>query len=124
MTALTNEDIVRNFINAWSSLDADKLVDYFTPDGVYHNMPMDPVAGHENLKQFITAFLSGWTATEWETINLLSKGDIVVAERMDRTKVGDKPVNLPCVGVFEMENGKIKVWRDYFDMGTYTKALA
>jgi len=37
--------------------------------------------------------------------------------------VGGKPVNLPCCGVFEMQDGKIKVWRDYFDMGTYVSAL-
>jgi Limonene-1,2-epoxide hydrolase len=54
-----------------------------------------------------------------DVLNLMSKGDIIVAERLDRTMVGDKAVNLPCCGVFEMENGKIKVWRDYFDMATY-----
>jgi hypothetical protein len=26
--------------------------------------------------------------------------------------------------VFQMENGKIKAWRDYFDMATYTRAVA
>lgn len=47
-----------------------------------------------------------------------------MVERLDRTRVGDKPVDLPCCGVFELENGKIKIWRDYFDMATYTRALA
>jgi limonene-1,2-epoxide hydrolase len=28
------------------------------------------------------------------------------------------------LGVFEMHNGKIRVWRDYFDLATYTKAIA
>lgn len=54
----------------------------------------------------------------------MSAGPVVVAERMDRTKVGEKSVDLPCCGVFEMHDGKIKVWRDYFDMATYTRALA
>ena len=36
---------------------------------------------------------------------------------MDRTKMGEPSVDLPCVGIFELEEGKIKVWRDYFDMG-------
>ena len=47
----------------------------------------------------------------------------VVAERIDRTRVGDKPVDLPCCGVFQLEGGKIKLWRDYFDLGTYRNAL-
>ncbi len=34
-----------------------------------------------------------------------------------------RPVDLPCCGVFQLEGGKIKLWRDYFDLGTYTRAL-
>ena len=44
--------------------------------------------------------------------------------RLDRTQAGDKTVDLPCTGVFEMEDGKIKVWRDYFDLGTYVKGMS
>jgi limonene-1,2-epoxide hydrolase len=44
--------------------------------------------------------------------------------RLDRTRAGDKSVDLPRVGVFELEAGKIKVWRDYFDLATYQKGLA
>ena len=42
---------------------------------------------------------------------------------MDRTVVAGRKVDLPCVGIFEMENGKIKVWRDYFDLATFTGAV-
>ena len=119
----TNEQIVRDFIKAWSRLDATELVAYFTEDGVYHNMPTAPVSGQAQLRPFITAFLKGWTATNWEILTLVSSGDIVIAERIDRTRIGEKAVDLPCCGVFEMSGGKIKVWRDYFDMATYTKAI-
>lgn len=118
-----NETVIRNFIQAWSRLDPDELAEFFTPDGVYHNMPTQPVAGRDNLRTFIAGFIGSWTATEWDVLTLISKGDVVVAERLDRTLVGDKAVNLPCCGVFEMQGGKIKVWRDYFDMQTYLKAL-
>ena len=120
----TNEEIIRRFIAAWSRLNPDELVDYFAEDGVYHNMPIGPIQGRAALKAFIAAFVKNWTTTEWDVLTLVSAGDVVIAERLDRTKVGDKSVNLPCCGVFELEGGKIKVWRDYFDMGTYTKALA
>lgn len=120
----SNEEIVRNFIKAWPRLDAEELVNFFTSDGVYHNMPLAPVSGRDNLRSFIAAFLKSWTATEWDVLNLVSRGDIVIAERIDRITVGDKSVHLPCCGVFEVKDGKIKVWRDYFDMATYTKALA
>ncbi len=121
---MDNEQIIRNFIQAWSRLDAEELASYFTEDGVYHNMPTGPVAGRKNVQQMIAGFISSWTRTEWDILHLVSAGDVVIAERLDRTKAGDKGVDLPCTGVFEMKNGKIRVWRDYFDLGTYAKGMS
>lgn len=120
----SNEQIIRDFIASWSSLDPDRIVNFFADDSVYHNMPIAPVIGKAHVRGFIAAFIKDWSSTDWKILNLLSAGDIVVAERVDNTVVGGKPVSLPCCGLFEMEEGKIKVWRDYFDMATYTKALA
>ena len=119
-----NVQTIKDFIAAWSNLDSDELVGYFSEDGIYYNMPTQPVQGKEQLKQFIGSFISNWTKTNWDTLNIIGKGDVVIAERLDRTEVGDIKVDLPCCGVFEMEEGKIKVWRDYFDMGTYTKPFS
>lgn len=117
--------VVREFIAAWSRLDPDELTGFFTPDGIYHNMPIAPVQGHAALRQFIAGFAGGWTSTEWEVLSLAEAGNTVIAERIDRTVTKDgKQVDLPCCGVFELEGGKIKAWRDYFDMGAYTRALA
>jgi len=119
----TNMKIIEHFIAAWSRLDPVELVEYFTEDGCYHNMPMGPVSGKGNVQGFIAAFLKDWTQTDWDVLNISGQGNIVFAERLDRTRLGDIAVDLPCCGVFEMEGGKIKVWRDYFDMATYTRAL-
>lgn len=118
-----NEQVIRDFIAAWSRMDVEELVGFFQPDGVYHNMPTKPVAGHAALRGFITAFLKDWRSTQWDILNLVASGDLVIAERLDRTLVGDKPVDLPCCGVFELQDGRIRVWRDYFDMSTYVAAL-
>ena len=116
-----NVQTIKAFIAAWSNLDVDELVGYFCEDGIYYNMPAQPVQGHEKLKLFIEGFIAKWTKTTWETLNIVGEGNVVIVERLDRTEVGDIKVDLPCCGVFEMEEGKIKIWRDYFDMGTYTK---
>jgi limonene-1,2-epoxide hydrolase len=119
-----NERIIREFIAAWSRLDAAELAGYFTEDGLYHNMPTAPVAGRENVEQLIRGFSASWTETIWDLRNVLCAGNLVIAERVDRTRAGEKSVDLPCVGVFELEDGKIKVWRDYFDFGTYQRGLS
>ncbi|MFQ5515421.1 MAG: limonene-1,2-epoxide hydrolase family protein [Myxococcota bacterium] len=69
------------------------------------------------------AFTASWTETAWEILHLLAAGDLVIVVRIDHTKAGDRSVDLPCTGVFEMAGGKIKVWRDYFDLGTYVRAM-
>ncbi len=120
----TNTEIIESFINAWANLNPEQLVAYFTEDGTYHNMPMQPVNGRENLLTFIKGFIGGWDKTNWEIINMVEQGDLVIAERIDHTNAAGKSVDLACVGVFEMVDGKIKVWRDYFDLGTYMKAMA
>ena len=119
-----NVQTIKAFIAAWSNLDVDELVGYFCEDGIYYNMPAQPVQGHEKLKLFIEGFIAKWTKTTWETLNIIGEGNVVIVERLDRTDVGDIKVDLPCCGVFEMEEGKIKIWRDYFDMGTYTKPFS
>ena len=120
----SNVEIIRAFIEAWSDLDAKKIVEYFSEDGIYYNMPAQPVQGRENLEKFISGFIANWSKTEWDILNILGEGDLVIAERLDRTRAGQVSVDLPCCGVFEMEDGKIKVWRDYFDMATYMKPFA
>lgn len=118
-----NVAIIRNFIESWSTLDPEKLSDFFTEDGTYHNMPAQPVSGRANVEKFIAGFLSTWTETTWDILNICGSNDLVFAERLDRTKTTKGSVDLPCVGVFEMQDGKIRVWRDYFDIGTYMKAM-
>lgn len=123
MNEAENLAIVRDFIAAWSRLDVEELVGYLAEDGIYHNMPIEPVQGHAALRAFIAAFLNGWSSTQWDVLAHAASGNVVMVERLDRTIVHGKPVNLPCCGVFELEGGKIKVWRDYFDMATYRRAL-
>jgi limonene-1,2-epoxide hydrolase len=45
-------------------------------------------------------------------------------ERIDRfTTGGGKKIELQVMGVFEVENGLIMFWRDYFDNGMFMKQL-
>ena len=120
---MDNAEIIREFCAAWSRLDAEELAGWFTDDGVYHNIPAQPVAGREQVQAFIAGFTATWTETTWDILSLVADGDLVIAERIDRTKTTQGDVDLPCVGVFEMRDGKIRRWRDYFDLGTYMNAM-
>ncbi len=43
----------------------------------------------------------------------------LVIERVDNFDINGKKWQIPLVGVFEVKNGKIAVWKDYFDMGQF-----
>jgi limonene-1,2-epoxide hydrolase len=118
-----NERIVRDFVAAWAGLDPTEIASYFAEDGCYYNIPAQPVRGRANIEQMIRGFMATWTAADFELSKIAAAGDLVVTERIDRIKTSRGDVDLPCAGIFEMENGKIKEWRDYFDMNTFTSAM-
>lgn len=119
----SNVQIVRDFIDCWSRLDPAEISSYFTDDGTYFNIPAQPVTGRDNIESFIRGFTESWSATEWQILNVAADGDIVYCERLDKTRTANGDVDLPCMGVFEMRGGKIHIWRDYFDMSTFLKAM-
>jgi limonene-1,2-epoxide hydrolase len=115
------EQIVRDFCDAWKALDIDAIVDAFTDDAVYHNIPMDPLEGKDAIRAFLEGLGAMMTAAEFRIGNLAVNGDVVLTERVDSfTTPAGKEVGVPVMGVFEIRDGKIAAWRDYFDMGQMT----
>lgn len=123
---MTNEEIVTAFIAEWDNArpDAAHLASYFTDDAVYHNMPTAPVTGRAAIQQTLTGIIAMAESRGWEVLAQFSADDAVMNERIDRFARGDKLVELPVAGVFQLRDGKIAVWRDYFDMATWTRALS
>jgi limonene-1,2-epoxide hydrolase len=114
------EQLVRDFCAAWAAADFDKVVSYFAEDGVYHNIPVDPLTGHEAIRGMIEAFTAGLKVVEFKILTMLSDGPTVITERVD---VFEKPdggtVELPVMGIFEWDGDKIASWREYFDLNQF-----
>lgn len=118
-----NISLITRFIDDWAGLDATHLVSYFCDDGIYHNMPTGPVKGRRNIEKFIEHFIADWRETKWEIVTIIGNGDTVIVERKDRTTIGNRTLTLSCTGIFIIDNGKIREWRDYFDMMTYIRGV-
>jgi len=118
------EKVVREFCNAVPRRDSKELAGYFTADAVYHNMPIAPVAGPEAIEGVLQQFLGPASEAEFEILALACEGATVLTERIDRFTIGDKRIELPVMGTFEITSaGKISAWRDYFDMAQFTKQM-
>ena len=61
-------------------------------------------------------------SAEFEIKALACTAGTVLTERVDRFLLNGRKVELPVMGAFEVgPDGKIRAWRDYFDLATWTK---
>ena len=118
-------DLVSEFCKLWASPNPEELAGYFTEDAVYHNIPMAAVQGREAIKEFIAGFLAAFDGIDFQIHRQVSDGAVVMNERTDvMHRKGGGEVPLPVMGVFEVVDGKIAAWRDYFDMAAITSAFS
>jgi limonene-1,2-epoxide hydrolase len=116
-------DLIQDFCAAWEKGDIDAIVDSFTDDAVYHNIPVDPVTGKDAIRNMIAMFTTGVERIEFRVRNITGEGDVVLTERLDVFVMADKTIELPVMGAFEVRDGKIAAWRDYFDLNQYMSQL-
>jgi len=81
-------DLVSRFCAAWANdLSAEDLAAFFTDDAVYHNIPLEPVSGRENIADNIASFIRpgppGIERIEFRVINIAANGPVVLTERVD-----------------------------------------
>ncbi len=112
-------EIVTAFCDAWTRGDADAIMNAFTDDAVYHNIPWDPLVGKSAIEEFVRRFV-GSSSIRFETLLQVVDGDVVMNERIDTLDLGQGAKSLPVMGVFEVRDGKIAKWRDYFDVKMFT----
>jgi limonene-1,2-epoxide hydrolase len=114
-TAAANDRLVRDFIAAWERRDSDFILDCFTEDAVYHSMPLSPIVGKTAIAAWVRGF-EGTPSGRLEIHHQVATDDVVMNERTDRITLNGHPVTLPISGVFEMRGGRIRAWREYFDL--------
>ncbi len=117
MGAAENSKVVTRFCQAWSRLDADEIVQFFTEDAMYHNVPTEPYVGRPAIHAALKSICSRNKRLDFEVLHQVAEGSVVINERVDHLERPGSKLDVPVVGVFELEGGKIKHWRDYYDTG-------
>jgi len=115
-----NEKIVTEFCMSLEKGEVAKLLSYLAEDVFYHNIPWKPVTGHEGVRQVLGPFIEGpkRASVKMKIKHTTGAGNMVMNERLEEWSKGSVRVDLPVLGVFELKNGKITQWRDYFDAKT------
>lgn len=122
---MTNTEIVLKFISHWNNRDLEAILSCFTDNAIYHNIPVDPVTGPEAIRGVIDSFTQGVDKIHWDVIQIAENANsVVLTERTDNFIFANGKISLPVMGAFEIENGKISHWRDYFDMAQFQTQMA
>ena len=111
-----NQQIMRDFMAVVNSNNIDRIMEFFAPDCFFHNVPLEPAKGTEAIREVLMSVLSISTEVEWTVHNIAETAEgHVMTERTDAFAMNGIWVRLLVMGIFELENGKITSWRDYFD---------
>ena len=120
------KQVVQEFCDAMVKRDAAAQRPYLADDVVYQNTGMPAASGIDD----VIANLAGQFAMfpdsyEYQTINIVGEGDVVMNERTDHVRGPDGTVHaLPVMGTFVVRDGKIVRWTDYWDTGLMGKMMA
>lgn len=120
--ATTPEELVNQFIAKLVARDLTGAAAMVTDDFEYDNVPMGKAFGPAALTETLNGFFGMCTNIDWQILRQTSSGDLahgtVLNERDDRVEIHGRWTTLPVAGVFEIKNGKLSMWRDYFDKQT------
>lgn len=116
-------EVVRSFLAAWNANDIDRVVAHLHPQVHYHNLPLAPIDGRDAVRRYLES-VGPFDWVDWQLRALAADGPRVLTERVDEFSRNGVVVSLPIMGIFEIEDGLIRAWRDYFDLGTYQRQLA
>ena len=114
-SAQANDQLVRRFMAAWERRDSDFIVGCLSEDAVYHSMPLTPIVGKEAVAAWVRGF-GGNPPGRLEIRHQVAACDVVMNERTDVIVLNGRTVTLPICAVFEMRDGRIRAWREYFDL--------
>ena len=116
-------DIGQAFVAAWTRVDMDGISALLADDVFYHNIPMDPIVGKQSAMAFFASF-PPFEACDWQVHHQVATGNIVMNERTDRLCFNGVWIGFPVAGIFEIRDGKIAAWRDYFDLAMFEREMA
>jgi limonene-1,2-epoxide hydrolase len=111
--------VVQQFVEAIERRDLDAAFALLHPDCEYDNVPIGPVRGHEAIRAILEPMVARSDEIQWPISRAAESGSVVFNERVDRFRSGDRWLEIPVAGVWEVHDGLITLWRDYFDLETY-----
>jgi limonene-1,2-epoxide hydrolase len=121
---MTPAETVDEFIRRITSDDLEGALELCADDIEYDNVPMPTLHGKDAAREFLSQMTGEGVRIAWTVHRQATDGDVVLNERTDEFWFGEVHIALPVAGVFEVHDGRITLWRDYFDLRTFETQMA
>ncbi|MEB3071679.1 limonene-1,2-epoxide hydrolase family protein [[Mycobacterium] vasticus] len=114
---------VEAFLDAYWSQDHDRTLSLVTEDFSWPNLalPLSSIDSRAALGELLVHQNMGFPepieAGHHDTVNALVDNGLVLHERVDHWVLRGTAMNCPCCAVFQVVDGKVALWRDYYDIG-------
>lgn len=116
--------VADDMIDAWNTMDWDRVFDLFADDGVLHSVMIEPVVGKQAIRARLLPMLENLDRIELQIANRGVVNGVVMIERVDDFVYKGAPARIPVAGVMEISSGKIDAWREYYDKASLAAALS
>jgi len=120
-----SEKVVKSFVDSWTTKPIDEIMAHLDENVVFINIPEPkPIKGRADAKAFLQPFFRKDPLTVPFTFttkidHLVANGGTVMLDRVDTFVIAGKTWSIPVATLFEVKNGKITVWKDYFDQAQF-----
>lgn len=115
--------VVREMFAAWDARDWQKVVDMFADDGVLQSMMLEPVKGRASIDARIKHMGAGISQIHLDVKHIGVIDGVVYVERVDRFTYNGHTGAVPVMGAIEVKDGRVQVWREYYDRNELLKAM-
>jgi limonene-1,2-epoxide hydrolase len=123
---MSAKEVGQQFCDGMVNRDAEALRPLLADEVVYQNAGMPAAEGiAATLAALAFQFEMFPDSYEYETINTVREGDVVMNERLDYIRGPDgNRHGLPVMGSFVVKDGKIVRWTDYWDGALIAKMMS
>ncbi|MDP7702753.1 limonene-1,2-epoxide hydrolase family protein [Mycobacterium sp. TY815] len=109
-----NIRVVEDFLNALQAEDFDTVDELLHDKLVYENVGFSRIRGGRKTTALLSK-MQGRIGFEVKIHRIAADGSAVLTERTDALILGPLRLQFWICGTFELQDGRITLWRDYFD---------
>lgn len=117
-------EVVRTFNAAMEKKDFDNGLKYVADNCEYVNGPMGTAHGPAGVRAVLEPFFTPVLEQTFIIKREVANGPVVFMERLDRHLMPTGWIELPVTGVYEVHDGRITLWHEYFDLATIQNQMA